>query len=90
MAAMFPVIALEGATPIPRCVVCEAQAHGVIEISFDILPVWSLADEDKHLSTEAIGLCRDCIVRLADGDTLRGDWNMEYVPLSVRGTGGLT
>lgn len=77
---MFPVIALEGAEPIARCVVCEAPAYATLHLDMEIHSVWSMVAEDQHESLEHFGFCRDCVSRLGDGQDLHGYWQQTFVP----------
>lgn len=83
----FPVIPLAGATPVPKCAIDEAPAWGVIEVVIEVMPVWSLADEDRDRTIARIGLCRECTVRLSAGDTLTSRiLDVEYAPKSATPT----
>jgi hypothetical protein len=79
----FPVIPLEGAEPIGRCVVCEAPAWATVHLNMEIHPVWSMVAEDQHESVEHFGFCRDCVSQLCDGRDLTGYWDQTFVPSGV-------
>jgi hypothetical protein len=77
----FPVIPLEGSTPNLVCAICEAPSWGSVEMMVDVMPVWSLADEDRCRSRATVGLCRECIARLVAGDALTArNLDVEYAP----------
>lgn len=61
-----------------RCAACEAIAVGVIALTLTVRPVWdwTAAQTERH----EVGLCAECIGKLADGREVAAELLEEFAP----------